>query len=323
MVAIQVPPTSNGRARPTLQSMVRRNRGSKLKRERKRRVAGFLFILPAIVLVFTFMLYPLLYSGYMSLMKYNFVTDEKPEFIALDNYTKAFSDPVFVTGLTNTLVFSFLYFAFVMVSALTIALMLFQRIRFNGFFRSAIFIPIVVPISLACLVFLWILQPNYGLLNHVLGDVLNLKFLAQPWLSNGTTAMAAIIVVALWSSIGFVTILFLAGLQSISSDVLEAAEIDGASGLKKIFYIILPNLHETYILAGTWAVIHALKVFVEPMVMTDGGPGTSTLVLYQHVYLTAFSFYDMGYASAMGYILGAIVLVLVTINYWIGRGERE
>lgn len=292
-------------------------------KKRKKRSPGFLFILPAFLFIFVFMLYPLVSSGYMSLTKYNFVYDKSPEFIGLDNYVAAIRDPQFVTSLTNTLIFGFFYFIIVMAVSLTIALFLFQKLRFNAFYRSAIFVPLVVPLSLAALVFLWILQPNYGLLNHLLGEVFNLRFLTQPWLSDGTTAMASIIGLALWATIGFETILFLAGLQSISPDTLEAAEIDGARGLKKIFYVILPNLRETYILTGTWAIIHALKVFVEPMVMTDGGPGTSTLALYQQVYTTAFTFFDMGYASAMGYILGFIILVLVVLNFWIGKSRGD
>lgn len=292
-------------------------------RRRRKAPVGILFVLPAFLFIFAFMLYPLVSSGYMSLTKFNFVYDAKPAFIGFGNYVAAFKDAQFVTSLTNTFVFGFFYFVIVMVVSLAIALLLFQKVRFNAFFRSAMFVPIVVPLSLAGLVFLWILQPNYGLLNHVLGDVFHLQFLAQPWLSNGSTAMASIIGLALWATIGFETILFLAGLQAISSDILEAAEIDGASGWKKIRYIILPNLRQTYVLTGTWAIIHGLKVFVEPMVMTDGGPGTSTLVLYQQIYQTAFTLYDMGYASAMGYILGLIIMVLVVLNFWLGGRKAD
>lgn len=314
MTSLQTRPVIE--ARPAVVSLRR-------KVQNRKRLAGVLFVLPAVLFIFTFMLYPMLYSGYMSLTEYNFVYDMTPTFIGLGNFVAAMSDKLFITSITNTFVFGASYFVLVMVGALSIALLLFQKIRFNAFFRSAVFIPIVVPLSLACLIFLWILQPNYGLLNYFLADVLQLPQLAQPWLSSGPTAMAAIIVVALWESIGFVTILFLAGLQGISQDVLEAAEMDGARGLKKIFYIILPSLRQTYVVAGTWAVIHALKVFVEPMVMTEGGPGTSTLVLYQHVYQTAFTYFDMGYASAMGYILGAIILIFVGINFWIGRRKHD
>jgi len=292
-------------------------------RRRRKAPVGILFILPAFLFIFAFMLYPLVSSGYMSLTKFNFVYDTKPAFIGFGNYAAAFKDSQFVTSLTNTFVFGFFYFVIVMVLSLGIALLLFQKVRFNSFFRSAMFVPIVVPLSLAGLVFLWILQPNYGLLNHFLGEVLQLPSLTQPWLSNGSTAMASIIGLALWATIGFEVILFLAGLQAISSDILEAAEIDGASGWKKIRYIILPNLRQTYVLTGTWAIIHGLKVFVEPMVMTDGGPGTSTLVLYQQIYQTAFTLYDMGYASAMGYILGLIIMVLVVLNFWLGGRKAD
>ncbi len=300
--------------RPPLagQGAVRRK---KIRSRRTGRSVGFLFILPALLFIFVFMLYPLVSSGYMSLTEYNFVYDDDPTFVGLDNYVSAFEDPQFVTSLTNTFVFGFFFFIILIVASLSIALFLFQKIRFNSFYRSAVFVPLVVPLSLAGLVFLWILQPNYGLLNYLLGDVFNLPFLVQPWLSQSDTAMGSIIALSLWATIGFETILFLAGLQSIDPDTLEAAELDGARGFKKIFYILLPNLRETYILTATWGILHALKVFVEPMVMTDGGPGTSTLVLYQQVYLTAFTYFDMGYASAMGYILGLIILVLIVLNF--------
>lgn len=288
-------------------------------RQRKERWLGVAFVLPALLFVFVFMLYPLIYSGYMSLTKYNFVYDDSSTLIGFDNYVAALKDSQFLISLKNTFVFGGIYFVAVMAISLALALLLFQRLRFNSFFRSAIFVPIVVPLSLAGLIFLWILQPNYGLLNTFLRQVLHADSLAQPWLSQGWTAMGAIVLLAAWANIGFVTILFLAGLQGLSREVLEAADVDGASGLKKIWHVVLPNLRETYFITGTWVIIHALKVFVEPMVMTDGGPGTSTLVLYQHVYLTAFTYFDMGYASAMGYILGAIILALVLLNFLLTR----
>jgi len=312
-----VPPTSTD-APPA-----RRVLGPNRRIRTQRRFVGVLFVLPAAFFVFTFMLYPLIYSGYMSLTEYNFVYDMTPSFVGLDNYFQAFADPLFITSIINTCIFGVSFFAIAMVGGLGIALLLFQRIRFNGFFRSSIFIPIVVPLSLACLIFLWILQPNYGFLNYFLGDVLQLPQFTRPWLSDGPTAMVAIVVVAVWSSIGFIAILFLAGLQGISNEVLEAAEMDGASGFKKTFYIIIPNLRQSFVVVGTWAIIHGFKVFVEPMVMTEGGPRTATLALYQHVYQTAFTFFDMGYASAMAYVLGFVILIFVGINFWFGRTKSD
>lgn len=290
---------------------------------RRKKIAGFLFVLPAALFVFSFMLYPLIYSLFISLHKFNFVYDDAPEFIGLANYINAFADETFLVSLMNTFIFAFFYVASIMVISLFLALLLFQKIKFNNFYRTAIFIPVVVPLSLAALAFLWILEPNYGLLNHILGDVLGLKILTRPWLNEGITAMGSIIGVGLWATIGFETILFLGGLQSIPSDILEAAEVDGANGWKKVVYVILPNLRETFILTGIWATLHGVKVFIEPMVMTSGGPGDSTLVLYQHVYYTAFSYFDMGYASAMAYILGAIAMALSVANYLANRTREE
>lgn len=282
---------------------------------------GILFILPAFLFIFSFMFYPLVYSFYMSLHKYNFVYDKVPKFNGIGNYVKAFHDPNFIVSLKNTFTYGLWYFGLIMIVSLSVALLLFHTKKFNNVFRTIIFLPIVVPVSLSSLVFLWILQENYGLLNFILRDVLNLSFLAKPWLNNGTTAMGSIIGVSLWATIGFETILFLGGLQSISREILEAAEVDGASGLRRIFSIILPNLRETYILTGMWAILHGLKVFVEPMVMTNGGPGNSTLVMYQEIYFSAFINFDMGYASAMAYILGAITLLFALLNFYVNRSK--
>mgnify|MGYP000073683057 CR=1 FL=1 len=288
----------------------------------RKRVYAILFILPAFIFIFSFMIYPIVYTLFMSFQEFNFVYDDAAKFIGLDNYVKAFNDTNFVAAMRNTFTYGIIYFTLIMILSLSLALILFHTKRFSGLFKTMIFIPIVVPISLSALVFMWILQPNYGLLNHFLGDILGLTQLTYPWLNHGTTAMGAIIVVSLWATIGFETILFLGGLQSISSEVLEAAEMDGASGWRKIVFIILPNLRETYIITGIWAIIHALKVFVEPMVMTNGGPGNSTLVMYQEIYYTAFVNFDMGYAAAMAYILGIFTLVLSITNFYINRTKE-
>lgn len=269
------------------------------------------------------MFYPLVSSGYLSLTDYNFVRDASPTFIGVDNFARAFRDPLFMTALRNTFVYGVSYFVAVILISLTIAMLLFRRLRLTRLYQAAVFMPIVVPLSLAGLIFVWILQPNYGLLNHVLGNLLGLPGLTRPWLSNGTTAMAAIVVLSLWATIGFLAILFLSGLQAIPEEMLEAAQVDGTTGWQRFVHVIIPSLKPTFAITGTWGVLHALKVFVEPMVLTDGGPGTSTLVLYQQTYITAFNHFDMGYASAMGYILGAIVLVLVGLNYVISMWRTD
>ena len=175
--------------------------------QERKRIYAILFILPAFIFIFAFMIYPIVYTLFMSFQEFNFVYDDAAKFIGLDNYVKAFNDTNFVVAMKNTFTYGIFYFVFIMMLALSFALILFNTKRFNGLFKTMIFIPIVVPVSLSALVFMWILQPNYGLLNHFLGDVLGLTQLTYPWLNHGATAMAAIIVVSLWATIGFETIL--------------------------------------------------------------------------------------------------------------------
>lgn len=316
-------PTDRSLSKPTLGRRSTATRAHRSARHRGDRLAGMMFVLPATIFIFAFMLFPLLYSGYLSLTEYNFVKQAAPLFMGFQNYVRALQDPIFMIAFRNTAVYAVVYFVLVMIVSLTVALLLFRKLRFSIFYRSAIFMPIVVPLSLAGLIFVWILQPNYGLLNHVLGNVLGMPQFTRAWLSDGTTAMAAIIVLSLWATIGFLTILFLSGLQAISEEILEAAEIDGAGGWRRFTHILVPSLRPTFVITGTWGILHALKVFVEPMVLTDGGPGTSTLVMYQYIYTTAFNYFDMGYASAMGYLLGSLILALLGVNYVVSMWKAD
>lgn len=131
--------------------------------------------------------------------------------------------------------------------------------------------------------------------------------------------MFSIIVVSLWKNMGMLVILFMAGLAGIPNDIIESAKIDGASGIQIIFRIILPNLKESYVICGLWAIIQSVKVFEQPFVMTNGGPGTATLVLYQYTWQNAFKYYEMGYASSIAYFMGIIILVLSAVNMFLNR----
>ncbi|MFR3754867.1 MAG: carbohydrate ABC transporter permease [Enterocloster sp.] len=135
--------------------------------------------------------------------------------------------------------------------------------------------------------------------------------------------MFSIVIVSLWKNMGMLVIFFMAGLAGIPSDIIESAKIDGANAFQRIFRIILPNLKESYVICGLWAIIQSVKVFEQPFVMTNGGPGTSTLVLYQYTWMNAFKYYEMGYASAIGYFMGAVILILSCINLYINRTKDE
>jgi ABC-type sugar transport system permease subunit len=282
---------------------------------------GMIFTFPAFLFIFTFMIYPLVTSLYYSFTDYNYVYDAAPVFTGFSNYINAFKDKTFILTMKNTAVFSASYFILVMLIGLSIALMLFSLKGNTGFFRTCIFMPIVVPLSLAAILFNWIFAENFGLLNYFIGFVLNLPQLTRGWLTERSSAMMAIVAVTLWSTLGFQTILYLAGLQSISTDILEAARIDGANSMQTIVRIILPNLRETYVITGIWAILTGLKVFVQPAVMTGGSPGNSTRVMYMHIYDNAFEYFEMGYATALGFILSFIILCFSLLNLKLNTGE--
>lgn len=289
-------------------------------RMRQKAKWGRLFVLPACLIIFCFVVYPLVYTFYLSFTDYNFAFDLKPTFVGLQNYIDMFKDKLFLEALSNTLLLSAISFVLMMVLSLALALLLYKKTKHSWFYRTSIFMPIVVPASLVCLLFSWMLGNNFGIVNKFLMNI-GLPKLVTGWLTQPDTAKGAVVVVSLWNKVGFCTILFLSGLQGISRDILEAADLDGATGFKKLFHIILPSLSETFVVVGIWAILQTLKLFVTPMVLTSGGPANATQVLYMYIYKTAFLNYDMGYAAAMSFVFSIIVMVFALLNMKLSTRE--
>lgn len=283
---------------------------------------GYAFLLPGLLFVLVYMGYPLLRSFYLSFTDYNFAFDPAPVWTGASNYIRLFQDAKFLTALRNTAVFSLAFFPSVLIISLFIALLLDKAVRGSVFFRTFIFMPMIVPLSLTGIVFQWILNERYGLLNSLLYSI-GAGTLATNWLGDGTWAMVSIIIVSLWKNIGMLVIFFMGGLQAIPNDIIEASRMDGAGSVRRLFNIILPNLGETFVICGIWAIIQAVKVFEQPFIMTNGGPGTATLVLYQYTWINAFKHFEMGYASAIAYFIGAIIIVLSLVNMYVNRSADE
>lgn len=294
----------------------------KMSYRKKSILAGLAFAAPGMIFAVLYMGYPLVRSFYLSFTQYNFAFDPKPVFVGLDNYIRMFSDAYFLDSLRNTAVFSLAFFPSLMVISLIIALLLDKGVRGSGIYRTCIFMAMVVPLSLTGIIFQWIFNNQYGLLNSVLSQIFGLDSWTHNWLGEGKWAMFSIIVVSLWKNMGMLVILFMAGLAGIPNDIVESAKIDGANGIQIIFRIILPNLKESYVICGLWAIIQSVKVFEQPFVMTNGGPGTATLVLYQYTWQNAFKYYEMGYASSIAYFMGIIILVLSAINMFLNREKN-
>lgn len=291
-----------------------------LSRKKKNALAGYGFLIPGLLVLLVFMGYPLIHSFYLSFTEYNFAYDKTPTFVAFNNFVSMFSDPTFRTSLRNTAVFSAVFFPSIMVLSLCLAVLLDYGVRGSNIFRTCIFIPMVVPLSLSGIIFQWLLQNNFGLINSFLRQM-GLGFLARDWLGDGKLAMGCVVAVSIWKYMGMMVIFFLTGLNSISRDIIEAATVDGATQWQKIMKIILPNLKETYVVAGIWAIIQSIKVYEQSYIMTQGGPGTSTLVLYQYTWTQSFGYYEMGYGAAMAYFVGFVIMIFSALNLYVNRSK--
>lgn len=263
------------------------------------------FLLPSFIglLVFTFI--PIFSSLGLTLYQWDLLTP--PQFVGLDNFNKLFGDPTFWESLTHTLFFIAGYIPLVMMLALGVALLLNRKLPGITIFRTAFFIPVVSAWVAVALIWQWLLNPQYGLLNYMLSFV-GIK--GPAWLYDPQWAMPAIILTSVWKDIGFVMVMYLAGLQGIPHEYSEAASIDGASSWQRFRYITLPLLSPTTFFALTISLINSFQVFDQVWIMTGGGPAGATTVLVEQIVKNAFSYSNMGYASALSWVLFAMVFAV-------------
>lgn len=267
------------------------------------------FLLPNLIGFITFIVFPLLSSLAISFTNWDLISTI--EFVGIDNYKQLMTDKEFWAAFINTVTFIIGYLPMVMVFGLACALLLNRKVKFRAFFRAAYFLPVVTSWVAVSLVWKWLFNPSYGLINYFLSfagiEGLN-------WLQDENLAMPAIIITSVWKDIGFVMVLFLGGLQNISTSYYEAADIDGANSWKKFWNITLPLLTPTTFFVTIISLINSFQVFDQVMIMTEGGPGGSTNVLVQNIYNHAFRYFEMGYASAMSWILFIVIFVITSIQ---------
>jgi multiple sugar transport system permease protein len=223
-----------------------------------------------------------------------------PKFVGMANFRQLLSDNEFWSALNHTVTFLLGYIPLVMVFGLLLAVALNSQIPARSFFRAAYFLPVVTSWVAVALVWKWLLNPNYGLINNLLFD--------PNW------AMPAVILTSVWKDVGFVMTILLAGLQGIPREYYEAASIDGATGRQQLFHITIPLLMPALFFALTISLINSFQVFDQVYVMTNGGPAGATTVLVERIVKYAFSFSRMGYASAMSWIL-FVFIFLTTIVF--------
>lgn len=274
----------------------------------------YAFMGPSLLFLVAFIGYPLIYSFYLSFTKYNYAYDKFPVFVGLQTYISLLQDGTFVTALLNTLIFAALYFTASIFLSFVIALVINEIDKFQTFFQLSVYMPIIVPLSLAGVTFVWILDPTFGIANFLLN---HLGFSSVSWLSNTSLSLFTLIGVKLWKFLGFSVIIFLAGLQSVPKRLYEAARVDGANFIQQTLHVTLPGIKSYILMASLYQIIQAMKVFQLPFVMTQGGPGNSTLTLYLYSWRSAFSYFDMGNAAAAAYITSAIILAFTALANWL------
>ncbi len=275
---------------------------------------AWIFILPALLGLFVFRLGPIIFALFMSFTHWNIFSP--PEWIGLSNYTEMFSDPTFWIMLKNTFFFSIIYIPGSMIIGLMFAVFVNQKLHGINTFRAIFFSPVVTSAVAIGLVWGWLLSPRYGLLNNFL----QLFGVTGPsWLGDPKWALMSIAFVMIWKWAGYYMILFLAGLQDIPAVLYEASKIDGATPKQIFWHITLPLLSPTTFFVLIIAIINSFRNFQIIYTMTRGGPGISSTTLVYSVYQNAFVFYRMGYASAIAYVLLAIVGGITLANFYLKK----
>ncbi|WP_229596716.1 carbohydrate ABC transporter permease [Rossellomorea vietnamensis] len=270
----------------------------------------FLFLIPGVIILGAFIFYPMLNAIWLSFTNYNIVTDA--EFIGLENYKGLFADALFWKVLGQTLLYLVIVVPALVILPIFLAILVNQQVKGIGFFRSAYYVPVVTSMVVVGIAWKWV-YADKGILNYILES---LGLINEPvnWLTSTSTSIFAVMVVTVWKGLGYYMVIYLAGLQSISDDLYEAADIDGASKWKQIWHITIPLLMPSIMIVTIMSSISAMKVFEEIYVMTGGGPLNSSKTLVFYIYEEAFDKLQMGYASAAGVVLFIITLIFSVIN---------
>lgn len=275
---------------------------------------GYLLIAPMMLGFVVFFLFALLASLALSFTSWDVLS--APEWIGLDNYTQLFSDAEFRTALWNTAAITVPNVIFRLIFSLGLALALNTDIRFRAFYRVLFFMPVLtMPVAIGT-IWKWLYDPAFGPINAVLG---RLGMPRPDWLSNPETAVAAVVIVLLWSGVGYDMIIFLAGLQSIPRDYYEAAELDGAGSLRRFWDITLPLLTPTTFFLMVIAIISSLQVFDLVYIMTRVGSSNQLPTVVYYVYEEGFRNFRMGYAITVAWALLAIILVFTLLQFRLQR----
>ncbi|TWE01185.1 carbohydrate ABC transporter membrane protein 1 (CUT1 family) [Neobacillus bataviensis] len=288
------------------ESQVKYKRNSHMTYERQQKVLGVLFSLPALVLLFTFLILPVALAFVYSFMNYNMLNPDEKVFTGLDNYVRLFKDAIFFTALKNTVYFTALVVPLQCGVALFLAILVNKKVKVASLGRVFFFSPVVTSMVVVAILWTFLYNVDNGLINHTL-NFFGIK--NQPFLLSPNQAMNSIIFMSIWQAAGFQMMIFLAGLKDVPEELYEAAEIDGANVWQKFRNVTLPSIQHVTGFVLIITTIQAFRLFIQPYVMTNGGPSDSTKTLVFMLYENGFQFRDVGYSSAIAVVFFLVVLI--------------
>lgn len=283
---------------------------------RRQALLAYLFILPTIVGILLFTAGPVVFSLGLSLFEWNII--DSPEFVGVDNYQRFANDSRVLTSFLNT--GKFVVFAVTLQLTLALLLALAVQQKMPGIlrytFRTVFFLPLLTSAGSISVVLAYMFHKEFGVINHYLG---RLGIDPIPWINSSDWSLITVGLTYVWHQLGFTFLVFLGGLTNLPRDVLEAADLDGASGWRRLWSITLPLLSPTVLFAAVIAVINALQVFAEPFVMTGGGPGDASRTVVMVIYESAFKNLEVGYGSTIALALFVVIMLVTAAQFWLSR----
>lgn len=283
----------------------------------KKKYLPYFLVSPYLIHFAIFTAFPVGFSIYLTFNNWNIIAPM--EFVGLANYKRLFSDATFWKSLLNTLIFLVIHIPLQIVIALFLAELLNQKIKFRGFFRAAFFLPVIVSGVVVTILWQQLYGFDTGLFNRLLVQIGLGKV---GWLTDPNIAMPSIAVMATWKNVGLYVILFLVGLQTVPPQYYEAADLEGATHFQKFFKITLPVINPTIFMVVVLSTIGGFSLFIEPYVMTGGGPLNSTISAVLYIYKQGFFYYHMGYAATLGFFFAMIILAVVVIQKRLVEKDR-
>ena len=276
---------------------------------RRKQFLPYLLVSPYLVFVSVFVIFPVVFCFFLTFHKWNIISPMR--FIGTENYRRLFHDRLFWKAIGNTLKFLSLHIPLQLVISLFLAQLLNQKIRAASFFRASFFMPVIV--SGVVITILW--QQLYGFDNGMINRLLAAFGISKKgWLINPDLAIYSIAIMATWKNLGLYVILFLVGLQTVPEQYYEAAKMEGANSWQRFFHITLPMINPTIFLVVVLSTIGGFSLFIEPYIMTSGGPLNQTLSAVLYIYKQAFQYYNMGYSATLGFFYALMIMIVVVLQ---------